>query len=138
MTLTVKQAIQGMYEDYEEVTDADIAILEELVADDVTRLDPGFSGNSLIKFKACLMLDEWVNRPGTGPVTEEKIKDYSYKSKVENSSYYMDKALKMVSDFVEKNRTDSTFEAAHRSDSAMSELSEHHFKEYMEEQQRAE
>jgi len=131
MTLTIPQAIQGMYDDYAEITDTDIAILEELVADDVTRLDPGFTGNSLVKFTACLMLDLWINRPGTGPVTEEKTKDYSYKSKVENSSYYMDKALKMVSDFVEKNRTDSTFEAAHRSDSAMSELSEHSFEEYM-------
>lgn len=130
VTLTIQQAIQGMYDDYAEITNADIAILEELVADDVTRLDPGFTGNSLIKFTACLMLNEWINRPGTGPVTEEKIKDYSYKSKVESSSYYMDKALKMIADFVEKHRTDSTFEAACRSDSAMPELSEHCFEEY--------
>lgn len=132
MTLTTAQAIQGMYEDYAEITGADIAILEELVADDVTRLDPGFSGNSLIKFKACLMLNEWVNRPGTGPVTEEKIKDYSYKSKVERSSYYMDKAHQMIADFAEKNRIDSSLEAAHRADSTMQELSEHSFEEYYE------
>ncbi len=133
MTLTIQQAIQGMYGDYAEITDDDITILEELVADDVTRLDPGFIGNSLVKFKTCLMLDWWVNRPGTGPVTEEKIKDYSYKSKVGSSSYYMDKALQMIADFAERNRVDSTLDIACRSDSVMPELSEHSFEEYRDE-----
>lgn len=132
MTLTIAQAIQGLYQDYADLASADITLMQSIVAGDLTRINGGrFTGDDLTILEACLILDAWTNRPGTGPVTEEKTFETSYKAKIESSSYYMDKALKMIQDYDEKVNAGS-FEVATRADSTMPELSEHEFEEYLE------
>lgn len=133
MTLTVAQAIQGLYSDYADLTTADITLMQSLVAGDLETLNGDrFAGDDLTILEACLILDSWINRPGTGPVTEEKTFEHSYKAKVQSSSYYMDKALKKIQDYDEKVNA-GTLEVATRADSEMTELSEHEFEEYYEE-----
>jgi hypothetical protein len=132
MTLTVAQAIQGLYSDYADLETSDITLMQSIVAGDLETLNGGrFAGDDLTILEACLILDAWINRPGTGPVTEEKTFETSYKAKIESSSYYMDKALKKIKDYDERNT--GSFEVATRADSAMPELSEHEFEEYYEE-----
>jgi hypothetical protein len=133
MTLTTAQAIQGLYSDYADLTDTDITLQKAIVAGDLETLNGGrFTGDDLTILEACLILDVWINRPGTGPVTEEKIFETSYKTKVQSSSYFMDKALKKIQDYDEKVNA-GYFEVATRADSEMTELSEHEFEEYYEE-----
>lgn len=133
MTLTTTQAIQGLYSDYTDLTDTDITLQKAIIAGDLETLNGGrFTGDDLTILEACLILDIWINRPGTGPVTEEKTFETSYKAKIQSSSYYMDLALRKIKDYDEKANTGS-FEVAVRADSEMPELSEHEFKKYYEE-----
>jgi hypothetical protein len=93
MALSLSDVIKGIYQDYEEIDADSLSILAELVSGEVERFNGGrFSGNDLMEVRACFVLDRWTNRAGSGAVTEEKVKDYSYKLKVSSSSYYMDLA----------------------------------------------
>lgn len=133
MTLTIAQAIQGLYSDYADLGTSDITLMQSIVAGDLDTLNGDrFTGDDLTILEACLILDSWINRPGTGPVIEEKTFETSYKTKIASSSYYMDKALKKIQDYDEKVNAGS-FEVATRADSEMPELSEHEFEEYYEE-----
>lgn len=132
MTLTTSQAIQGLYQDYADLTDTDITLQKTIVAGDLERLNAGrFTGDELTVLEACLILDAWVNRPGTGPVFEEKTFDTSYKAKVQSSSYYMDIVLRKIQDYDNK-LSSGTLEVATRADSTMPELSELEFEDYYE------
>lgn len=116
----------------DDISNDRLEILTSSTSSRVARLNPGFTGDELLLFQAYIILDAWVNRPGTGPIIEEKTFETSYKTKIHSSSYYMDIAHTMIQEYNEKLNSGS-FEVATRADSEMPELSEHEFEEYYEE-----
>lgn len=85
------------------ISTADADLLESMIADEVSRKDPGFSASELVRFKAYMILDILSNSSGTGNIIEKKVKDTAWKvarSSVKNStSVWMDFAEKMISNF---------------------------------------
>ena len=104
MSLTVAQAIEGL-SDYTvgmegDITPSELLTLQALVAGDVLRMNPGYTGDDLVKFESYLVLDAKETKSGGGFVTTEKVKDNSYTVKPpSSSSHWMDKLLRMISDF---------------------------------------
>lgn len=85
------------------ISTEDAAILEEMIADEIARKDPGFSPAELVRFKAYYILDILTNSDGIGNITEKKVKDVSWKVSSRtakgSTSLWMDFAEKMVSGF---------------------------------------
>lgn len=109
MTVTVPQAVRilskGKYSIGPEgtISSEDYALLEELIAEEVNRKDPGFSATDLVRYKAYLVLDILSNTGGTGFITEKKVKDVSWKigksSNKGSTSLWYDYAEKMIAEF---------------------------------------
>lgn len=106
MTATVAQAVRilskGKYSIGPEgtISTEDAAVLEELLADEVSLKDPGFSPTELVRFKAYLMLDVFANSPGTGNIIEKKVNLVAWKvarSSVKGTtSVWFDLAERMI------------------------------------------
>ncbi|MDD2299234.1 MAG: hypothetical protein PHN69_04075 [Candidatus Pacebacteria bacterium] len=109
MTVTVPQAVRilskGKYTIGPEgtISSEDYALLDELIAEEVSRKDPGFTATDLVRYKAYLILDILSNTGGTGFVTEKKVNLVSWKiskSDVKGStSLWYDYAEKMISEY---------------------------------------
>ncbi|HEX2955693.1 MAG TPA: hypothetical protein VHO70_02610 [Chitinispirillaceae bacterium] len=82
------------------ISSEDAEILEELLADEVSRKDPGFSAAELVRYKAYLILDVIVNSGGTGNIVEKKVKDTAWKiarsSIPRSTSVWYDYSEKMI------------------------------------------
>jgi len=133
MTLTTAQAL-ALVSEYTvadsggDITTSQLTNLEALLADEIAALNNGrFSGDSLARFTAYLVLNIWDSRSGKGSITEEKIKDYSYKSKVGTSSPWMDAALQMISVYDAGQFTDVDYtEGAEREDIYIENVTENY------------
>lgn len=109
MTVTVPQAVRilskGKYTIGPEgtISSEDYALLDELIAEEVSRKDPGFTATDLVRYKAYLILDILSNTGGTGFVTEKKVNLVSWKiakSDVKGStSLWYDYAEKMIAEY---------------------------------------
>lgn len=104
MTVTLAQAIRvlsnGKYSVGLDgtISSEDATVLETLLAPEVERLDPGFSADELVRFKAYLMLDALSNSSGNGSIVEKTVKDVRWKIKSpKSSSQWMEYAEKMLS-----------------------------------------
>jgi len=135
MTITLSQAIEAL-SSYTVAPDGDIttsqlSTFQAIVAGDLARRNPGFIGNELIKFEAYLVLDVYENKPGTGPRTQEKIKDNTYMIKSPgSSSFWMDCANKMIADFLyfsSGQEQGNEHDGVSRADTQMPELSDGYY-----------
>ena len=109
MTVTLIQAVRilskGKYTIGPEgtISTEDAALLEEMIAGEVARKDPGFSTADLIRYKAYLILDILSNTGGTGNIVEKKVKDVAWKiaksSNKGSTSMWYDYAEKMIAEF---------------------------------------
>lgn len=83
---------------------AQLALLESATASKVTRLNPGFAGTELNLFKMYIILDAWSTRSGSGQIIEKTVKDTRWKvSEAKSSSQWMDKALQMRAEYLQIN-----------------------------------
>jgi hypothetical protein len=88
----------------DKITNAQLTLLSALTSAQVTRLNPGFTGDELLLFQAYIILDRWENRSGKGQITEKTVKDTRWAVKgTSNTSVWMDLAKQMISDYKEKN-----------------------------------
>lgn len=106
MTITLAQAIRvlskGKYTIGLEgtITTEDATALSEMLEPEVTRLNPGFTGSELMRFRAYLFLDTLTNFAGNGVVVEKTVKDTRWKIKSPTaSSQWMEYANKMIEEF---------------------------------------
>ena len=109
MTITLAQAVKVLSNGRYTIgiggtiSDDDAAVLESLLIGEITRKDPGFSANDLVRFKAYHMLDAIVNSPGLGTIVEKKVKDVQWKlakpTGKNSTSLWMDYADKMIAQF---------------------------------------
>jgi hypothetical protein len=85
------------------ISDDDAAVLVSLLIGEITRKDPGFSTDELVRFKAYHVLDALANSPGLGTIVEKKVKDVQWKiakpSGKHSTSLWMDYADKMIAQF---------------------------------------
>lgn len=82
------------------ISSEDAAILEELLADEINRRNPGFAGSDLIRFKAYHMLDAIVNFAGSGTIIDKTVKDTRWKvATPKASSQWMEYADKMIAGY---------------------------------------
>ena len=110
-------------EETDDISDAQLSILQAGTSDRVTRLNPGFIGNELSLFTAYIILDAWENRPGTGPITEKTVKDTRWKVKdPSNSSSWLDLAYRMIAEYKSTQNTTLSVSGVARCDSKMKGL----------------
>lgn len=84
------------------ITNAQLTLLSALTSAQVTRLNPGFTGDELLLFQAYLILDRWENRSGKGQITEKTVKDTRWAVKgTSSTSAWMDLAKQMIADYKE-------------------------------------
>ena len=85
------------------ISSDDLLTLQELVAGDLSRMNPGFEGADLIRLEAYLILDILSNTGGIGNIVEKKVNLVSWKvsrSTVKGStSVWYDLAERMISEF---------------------------------------
>lgn len=109
MTVTIAQAVRilskGTYTIGPEgtISTEDELLLEEMLADEISRNNPGFSASELVRYKAYLILDILANTPGIGMITEKKVNLVSWKiaksSNKNATSMWSDYAAKMIAEF---------------------------------------
>lgn len=106
MTVTLAQAVRvlskGKYSIGPEGTipTEDATILDEMLTPEINRINPGFTGSELMRFRAYLFLDAFVNSPGNGVITEKTVKDTRWKIKSPTaSSQWMEYAQKMIAGY---------------------------------------
>ncbi|MCK9310677.1 MAG: hypothetical protein M0P26_00200 [Bacteroidales bacterium] len=126
MAITVPQAVRilskGKYTIGPEgtISTEDYTVLEEFIAEEAVKKDPGFSAVDLVRYKAYLILDILSNTGGTGFITEKKVKDVSWKIGKSNNkgstSLWYDFSERMIADFGKStmpagvSRSDSYFQ----------------------------
>lgn len=104
----------------DKISNAQLTLLASLTSAQVTRLDPGFTGNELLLFQAYIILDKFENRTGKGQITEKTVKDTRWAIKENlSTSVWMDLAKQMISEYKE-NRSVSLYPSGvSRCDSTM-------------------
>ncbi len=121
MSLTLNQIIP-VVSDYSvgiegDISNEDLLIFKELVAGDLSRMNPGFSGDDLIELQAYLVLDRFETRKPGDNIESEKIKDHTWKLRVStSSSSWMDKAFFKISTY---NMNSGSYGCVERFDSEM-------------------
>ena len=95
-----------LYSEYQvgtggDLTDAQLVTLQTNAEARLNRLigSRSFSDAEYEEMTAYVVLDILENKPGKGTVTEEKIKDYSWKAKVTTSSYWLDQVFAKISEY---------------------------------------
>lgn len=120
--LTITQIIEAVseYTVSTDITANRLSVFQQLVAGDLSRLNPGFLGDDLTELEAYLVLDRFENRTPENNIESEKIKDHSWKFKTSSSSSaWMDKALLKIASY---NQNYLNFEIVERSDSRIKSL----------------
>lgn len=127
--LTMKETVEAI-SDYligtgKDITDAQLITYQALVSTEVTRLNPGFTGDELTKFTAYFVLDLYGNKSGTIPIME-KIRDNQYNLKAPlSSSFWKDQALGMIAQYqTNSNSYGNDEDGVNRIDSDMPEFSD--------------
>jgi hypothetical protein len=105
------------------ITHEALAVLESLLDGDVTRMNPGFTGESLIRFKAYFVLHELETSPGNGQIIEKTVKDTRWKiAQSKTGSQWMDKIDLMIAEYNKKSVANTAFSRVTRSDAVMKSL----------------
>ena len=109
MVVTVAQAVRilskGLYSIGPEgtISTEDALLLEELMAGEVSRKDPGFTAAELVRYRAYLILDVLSNSSGMGIIVEKKVNLVAWKlaksSNKGSTSMWSDYAAKMIAEF---------------------------------------
>lgn len=122
MTLTISQMIEAIsdYSVSTDITSTRLTALQQVVAGDLSRMDPGFSGDDLTELEAYLVLDRFETRNSDDNIESEKIKDHTWKFRASSSSSsWMDKALFKISQY---NQNVSSCGCVEHADSVMSSM----------------
>jgi hypothetical protein len=105
------------------VTSEDLAALEGLLAGDIELMNPGFTGEALIRFKAYFVLDTLDTASGDSMIIQKMVKDVNWKVKPsKSSSIWMDKVFSMITLFKNYVRNDTAYAGVVRADSEMKRL----------------
>lgn len=105
------------------ISNAQLTLLSALTSAQVTRLNPGFTGDELLLFQAYIILDRLENRSGKGQITEKTVKDIRWAVKSTSStSVWMDLAKEMISQYKENNSITLYPSGVARNDSLMKGL----------------
>lgn len=119
MTLTITQMIEAIsdYSVSTDITSTRLAALQIVVAGDLSRMNPGFSGDDLTELEAYLILDKFETRNAEDNIESEKIKDHTWKFRASSSSStWMDKALAKIATY---NMNTGSYGCVERGDSVM-------------------
>lgn len=86
------------------ISNTQLTLLSALTSAQVTRLNPGFTGDELLLFQAYIILDRWENRSGKGQITEKTVKDTRWAVKsTASTSVWMDLAKEMILGYKENS-----------------------------------
>jgi len=121
MALTIEQIIPTISE-YTvglegDISTSELATLTEMVAGDLTRMNPGFSGNDLVELEAYLVLHKWEGKPSGDNIKSEKIKDHSWTFKDSSlADRWLEAAQRKISTY---NQAGAEYGCVERVDSEM-------------------
>lgn len=102
----------------DDITNAQLSLLESSTSARVTRLNPGFTSNELLLFTGYICLDAWESR--SPEIVEKTVKDTRWKVKSSSTtSQWMDKALQMRAEFISTNGLNIVPSGVARCDSTM-------------------
>lgn len=121
MILTLQQVFNAVTEYTAgpgcEISTDELAIYKEIVTDELNRLNPGFSGNALLRLEAYLIADLIECKDPDTEIQSEQIGDHRWTfAQSKTSSRWMDKALAMIPNYKPE------FGGVERSDSRMSSM----------------
>lgn len=122
MTLTLTEMIDAIsdYSVFTDITSDLLSVLRQVIAGDLARMNPGFSGDDLTELEAYLVLDRFENRNPDDNIKSEKIKDHSWTFRDStSSSCWLDKALHKISTY---NNNTQFCGVVERCDSEMSSM----------------
>jgi hypothetical protein len=86
----------------DDISNAQLALLEASTAARVTRLNPGFTSAELQLFTGYICLDAWESR--NPEIVEKTVKDVRWKVKSSSStSSWLDKAMQMRNEYITMN-----------------------------------
>jgi hypothetical protein len=101
----------------------DLTTLESLLAGEITLLNPGYTGESLVTFKAYRILHELETSKGTGQITEKTVKDTRWKiAQSKSGSEWLDKFNMMVANYSSGTVKKMALTQVTRSDAEMERL----------------
>lgn len=99
-----------------DITSEELAVLREVVAGELSRLDPGFVANDRLRLEAYLILNAYESED-TG-IKQERIKDHTWTyTDTSSGSHWMDAALLFINSFRSQEMLD--FGGVERCDAEM-------------------
>ena len=105
------------------ISNAQLTLLTSLTSATVTRMNPGFTGDELLLFRAYIILDIWENRSGKGQITEKTVKDTRWAVKASSStSVWMELAKTMIVEYKQEKSVTVCPSGVARCDSTMKGL----------------